>query len=137
MSTPMRMRKLSSPTARKLPYPSSDASWTIVSMLRMNTSLEKEPSGMYASSSVRTQHPLSRHEPGRNLTVHRGRLVDHAEDLVPRLQAVGYVIDNDVVEHIATAAVEGAHVVAGDEPEAEVLRCWDCHGQPSLLVEAV
>jgi hypothetical protein len=38
--------------------------------------------------------------------VHRGRLVDHAEDLVSRLQALGDVIDNDIVKNVPAAAVE-------------------------------
>src|SRR3984885_14670745 len=74
------------------------------------------------------QHALSRHELRRNPAAYRGRLVDHAEDLVPRLQAARCVVDNDVVEHVPAAAVEGAHVVTGDESQAGVLGCWDCQG---------
>jgi beta-glucosidase len=67
------------------------------------------------------QHLVSSLELGRDPAPDLGRPVDHAADLAARLQAAGDVIDNDVVEHAAAAAVEGAHVITRDEPEAGIL----------------
>ena len=62
------------------------------------------------------QHAVSRYELRKNPALHRGRPVDHAEDLVPRRQALRDVIDDDIVQYIPAAAVEGAYVIAREEP---------------------
>src|SRR6202020_401277 len=64
------------------------------------------------------QHAVSGDQLGRTPAAYGGRLVDHGEHLVPGLQALGDVVDDDVVQHVTAAVVEGTDVITGGEISA-------------------
>ena len=82
-----------------------------------------------ASSSARNGRTPARHGLGRNRISYRGHPVSEADALVPGLQTLEGVPDDDIVHAIASAQ-EGPNVATDLAPEASNVRCLHVHPAP-------
>jgi len=75
------------------------------------------------------QNALARHELAGNRVSYGGHPVGEADALVPGLQTLGGVVDDDIVQVVASV-IEGANVVTDLELKASDVRCLQVHGAP-------
>src|SRR5690349_18685664 len=93
-----------------------------------------DESGCSANSGWRRlpeegQDALARHELGRAWTSYREHTVREADVLVPGLQTLEGVVDDDIV-HVVASVMEGPNVVTELVSEASDVLCLQVHPTP-------